>query len=294
MLEKIRVNVPKFPSKLYDTDIPKYAIGFIEHQKKYGYYKDTDWSMSTFSSKEELDEELELIKEIYSEVKKPYRSKFKIILSTEEVEKFIEDQGGGFWYESKYIFDKYGIKRDLMTGKYYKLKESLVYDKDHYDYGYIIVDYENNSIDFSNAGLENTIQINQYAQFIKDPGNRRKDKFTKLNPGYKFNNKNLGGSYEVYEIIDDFIADDNGHYIKLYYYDMLFRKPEELGSRQWKDKFEYSGWLDFRWGSGENAETKPDLVMHKKKKKKLPGIKGDYYSSLDDQEVRDKHERLHW
>ena len=60
-------------------------------------------------------------------------------------------------------------------------------------------------------------------------------------------------------------------------YDILFRGPDEIPKNYKWDFGEYEGWLQFRWGDGENAI---DYVEKEKPKKE--------FNHIDDEEVIDE------
>jgi len=138
------------------------------------------YSISFFDSLEDLKEEERMIIEMYRSVPKPYRHNI---------------------------------------GTKWNKKYELVFEEGSFYWGYIILDFE-------------TDTINYYHDGCVIPWTKPK--------------------YDYKKYVNDCIQ-INSKSDKLFIKDLFFRKPNEIDPNYKFQTGEYDGWLQFRWGDGKNA-----------------------------------------
>lgn len=172
------------------------------------------WSITFFDTIDEVKEETQLLEEMYKSVSRPYK---EIIPE-----------------ESSYFNKKYRI----------------VFDKDNqYYWGYIIIDFENEKIQYFRDG-------------VYVPTTSLKKKYWYLNQCYHFDRKE-----------DQLLIKDK-----------LLRTEKDSNINDYKfSAGEYDGWLQFRWGNGKNAinKTSPEELLEANKKKKYKP-KDKYFKKYDE------------
>lgn len=142
------------------------------------------WSISFFDTIDEVKEETQLLEELYQSVSKPYK--------------------------------------EIIPNEYsYIKKYRIVFDKENqYYWGYIIIDFENENIQYFRDGVYIPKNI-----IIKK-------KYHFLHNCYCFNKRQ-----------DQLLIKDT-----------LLRKEKDNNINDYKFSLgEYDGWLQFRWGDGKNA-----------------------------------------